>query len=1093
LVLMLLALSFSGSCGKSGGEEAPPPIETTLARERAAARFQRFDFAAARQELAPLIAGEAAEAEDLVRAAAVEFALHEPKRATELLDRAEQRGEPSAAAAFLRGRMAMERGDLDRAVRELRLANSRAPADLATKLALAVALQDDGQFEQAEDLYRELVELGLENGETWYLSALYRLQQMLRGMGREEAARPFTEDWKALAERGISPPGEAVLRLGSLGWVQPPPAYGTQTSPALQAPRFEARTLALPALAHARELSAHDLDGDLRMDVLARTDAGVVVALRTEHGWDVQPVLEGAVVLARAFDLDNDLDLDLGVFTAEGPRFLLRGEAAWEPLETRMPELPAPPRDVVAVDFDHDGDLDLLLVGDFGARLWRNDGAWVAGGAFSDATAEAGLPRDRAFSWCLTEDFDGDSDVDLLMGSDAALFLADNMRAGRFADATQRIGAPPRSASRPIIADFDGDGRPDLFLASETPQWWWQQPDGSFRRDAGLDFAPTADAGAFDLDLDGALDIVWPGGALLAAGLQQQRLVDCAGWPREQYATPPCYADFDDDLAVDALVVDGTEVQLLRGLGAVGNALRLRLLGAKDNQRAVGAIVELRAGEIYRRIYYRGEPLIVGVGPHEKLDVFRVRWPNGLVQTALNRDLADQTGDFALDESLGNFAQESGLVGSCPFLYTWNGETYEFITDVLGITPLGLPLAPGQMVPFDHDEYVLVRGEQLAPRAGRLELVVTEELREVTYLDRVRLEVIDHPADTEVFPNERFTFPPFPEPHVHTLRAPLAPLRALGDDGRDWARELAHEDDVHAAPFERQPPQFHGLAKPWSLELSFDHEAVAQAGKLRLVMTGWFDWSDASVNMAAARHPGIDFIPPILSVPDGQGGWRELGPPVGFPAGKTKTMVIELDPLDLAEDARLRLFCTLQLYWDRITLAVDEDDAELHTHSLEPGTARLWQRGFSERIAATSDQPERFDWSRLDPHARWDQHPGLYTRLGECVELLTAIDDRYVIFGAGDALTISFDATALPPVPAGFRRDYLVFFDGWAKDRDPNTLGALEVAPLPFHGMSSYPYPPNEGFPDGELHQRWREEWNTRPARRWIEPLAPMR
>jgi hypothetical protein len=50
---------------------------------------------------------------------------------------------------------------------------------------------------------------------------------------------------------------------------------------------------------------------------------------------------------------------------------------------------------------------------------------------------------------------------------------------------------------------------------------------------------------------------------------------------------------------------------------------------------------------------------------------------------------------------------------------------------------------------------------------------------------------------------------------------------------------------------------------------------------------------------------------------------------------------------------------------------------------------------------------------------------------------------------------------------------------------------ALEVEPLPFHGMGSYPYPADKSFPDGEVHRTWRAEWNTRPAQDLVPPLAP--
>jgi len=107
--------------------------------------------------------------------------------------------------------------------------------------------------------------------------------------------------------------------------------------------------------------------------------------------------------------------------------------------------------------------------------------------------------------------------------------------------------------------------------------------------------------------------------------------------------------------------------------------------------------------------------------------------------------------------------------------------------------------------------------------------------------------------------------------------------------------------------------------------------------------------------------------------------------------------------------------------------------------------------------------------------------------------LVQQVDDQFVILGSGDALTLRFDAHDLQPPAAGLRRDYLVYLDGWAKDRDPNTIEALEVEPLPFHAMSGYPYRADEHFPDDEAHRNWRAQWNTRPGLRWIRPLSSVR
>ena len=267
---------------------------------------------------------------------------------------------------------------------------------------------------------------------------------------------------------------------------------------------------------------------------------------------------------------------------------------------------------------------------------------------------------------------------------------------------------------------------------------------------------------------------------------------------------------------------------------------------------------------------------------------------------------------------------------------------------------------------------------------------------------------------------------------------------------------------------------------------------MAGAKQLRLVCTGWFYWTDASVNVAAGRTPGVEFVPPVIEVPV-EGGWRPIGPPVGFPAGKTKTMVLDLSEVLDREDPRLRIGSTLRLYWDSIRLAVGGDQ-EQRTTSIEPSSAHLWPRGFSKAIkSAEPHLPERFDWEELAPRPRWNQHPGRYTSFGETLPLVTKVDDQMVVMGSGDALTVRFDGGQLPPLPEGWTRDYLVFLDGWAKDRDPNTVEALYVEPLPFHGMSGYPYGAEEAFPDTEEHRAWRSDWQTREAFQGVLPLSPKR
>ena len=231
----------------------------------------------------------------------------------------------------------------------------------------------------------------------------------------------------------------------------------------------------------------------------------------------------------------------------------------------------------------------------------------------------------------------------------------------------------------------------------------------------------------------------------------------------------------------------------------------------KDNRRGRGAIVEVRIGEHYQRIYWTEERAWIDLRGALYADVVRVTWPNGVVQSVVEHPAGVPL----------SLKQKPGLIGSCPFLYAWDGERFVFVSDVLGITPLGLPMAPGLLVPPDHDEYVLVTGEQLGVREvdGRrtYDLQFTEELREVTYLDKARLIVVDHPEGTEIYPDERFCFPPFAGGETLTTRAPHGPLSAFevdlasgAADGRDWAAELAAIDGDYAAPFEHFEGRFQG-------------------------------------------------------------------------------------------------------------------------------------------------------------------------------------------------------------------------------------------------------------------------------------------
>jgi hypothetical protein len=124
------------------------------------------------------------------------------------------------------------------------------------------------------------------------------------------------------------------------------------------------------------------------------------------------------------------------------------------------------------------------------------------------------------------------------------------------------------------------------------------------------------------------------------------------------------------------------------------------------------------------------------------------------------------------------------------------------------------------------------------------------------------------------------------------------------------------------------------------------------------------------------------------------------------------------------------------------------------------------------------------------PGSNWNPTSGYYTRYGDVRELVDSADDRLVVMGSGDELRLQFSAGSLPQLQPGWKRDFLLRVDGWAKDQDANTAYSQTVEPLPFHGMSAYPYRKSEHYPDDAAHRSYRQQYNTRPALRLVRSLA---
>lgn len=420
-------------------------------------------------------------------------------------------------------------------------------------------------------------------------------------------------------------------------------------------------------------------------------------------------------------------------------------------------------------------------------------------------------------------------------------------------------------------------------------------------------------------------------------------------------------------------------------------------------------------------------------------------------------------------------------------IWTFDGKQFRFISDVLGIAPLGATSGDGQYFPVDHDEYIQIPDEALRAVDGKYEVRVTEELSEVSYLDQIELLSVDHPENVEIVTNEKWKGPPYPEFRLFGVSQRIYPKKARDGEDKNVLPALETRDRNYVDSFRRDR---NGKAELHELTLDFGKQA-APHNRAVLVLNGWVDWADGSTFLGAAQESKEGLIPPYLQVKDAAGNWKTVIQDMGMPDGKPKTIAVDLSGKFLSESREIRIVTNLCVYWDEVFLGNDVDSPQAVISRIPALSGELRFRGFSAvKIDPDRKQPEEFTYANVRAASAWNPTPGLYTRYGDVKEILESVDDRFAILGSGDEVRLQFRADALAGLKPGWKREFILKVDGWAKDRDANTAQSQSVEPLPFHAMSAYPYRLDEHFPQDPVHESYRREYNTRPALRLIRPLV---
>ncbi|MGA8026839.1 MAG: FG-GAP-like repeat-containing protein [Bryobacteraceae bacterium] len=727
-------------------------------------------------------------------------------------------------------------------------------------------------------------------------------------------------------------------------------------------------------------------------------------------------------------------------------------------------------RDISAGDFDNDGLPDLCVLTGTGAALFHNNhGAFTK---FLDLPGTAGATK------ALWLDYDHDYDLDLLLfGPNPVLMRNDGN--GKFEDRTRDFPFVKGNALGAVAFAIREDtaARDVVVSYADRPAVLYRDKlNGVFESEE----LPVIPAGASSLDVqdfnhDGFLDVVSYSPELLAVQNNSGKLVRA-----ENAKTAPSSvrADFNGDNREDyARILPDGSLHIYLNASPSQRWLGVRIEGIKNIKAAVGATVEMKSGAFYDKRIYQGVPLAFAMDGRADADTIRITWPNGLIQNEMHKK-----GGEAL-----NIAEAQRLSGSCPMIFTWNGNAFQFITDVLGVAPLGASSGDGSYFPVDHQEYIQIPGPALKPESGEYRIHITEELHEVSYMDKVQLIAVDHPSAIDIYTNEKFKSPPYPEFRLFGAAKKIHPLRATEDHGRDVTARVARLDQTYPDGF---PHNKAGVAELHTLDLDFGK--VAAENRAALVLNGWVDWADGSTFMGAAQDGKGGLVFPYLQVKDASGKWQTVVQDMGMPSGKPKAMVVDLTDKFLSSSREVRIVTNLCLYWDEIFLIEDARPPRVRLTSIDADSADLHFRGFSRPVIdPTRQQPEQFLYDQVAPVSSWNPTPGLYTRYGDVQTLVKDVDDRLVVMAAGDELKLQFSSAQLPPLPQGWSRDFLLLVDGWAKDADANTAFSQSVTPLPFHAMSAYPYKQNEHFPDDAEHAEYVRDYLTRPALRLIRPLAP--
>lgn len=966
-------------------------------------------------------------------------------RSLELLQTVLNRSPNNVRALYTSGIVNLYLGQTDEAVQFLNKAVAIDPEDSFATYFLGQAHLQAGNYELAQQRLLETLELNSS-----FRSAYWAASTASRRLDDIERATQLIEDYQAFEHNPLSvTAGFSYKQMGPKAEAKSVIADVIERTPMPDGALFGAPQRLDVDMDDPISVSSFDVNQDGTWDLLMSDGNRDITLIGSPDGYLVETLDLGPHLAVAWGDLNNDGSTELVTCSEHGVMFRGFTGSGVQP-GTVITDTMC--QTVRVVDADHDGDLDVLIGGPSGFQIYHND----LNGNFVQHELRTNLASKTSVRQILAEDLDRDRDVDLiLIGENASNRVMRNELTWRYEPFTSLQEFENEALDAITALDVDVDGRLELVSASEAGHleiWRFDDPSWTRRNfEMTVDDVLVLDAQDFNGDGRSDLFVAKRDGFVVvdprtSSVLAEEQLEDL------QIALP-IYVDAASGPAVITASSNGVEIfppgQGRHPFLAIVPSGQTSADQMRSNASGIGTYIKLRAETRWAVAssfsYYSGAsqslmPVMFGSGGADQADYAELLWSDGVTQS----EIALNYGELhKIDELQRQLA-------SCPVVFVWNGEKYEFVSDVLGVAALGYFAEPGVTTPVRTKERLLLPDGMLQPRRGKFEVKIGEPMEEVLYLDSATLLYFDVPVTWAIALDERLNVKsatPSSEPIF--FQEIYEPIRAATNIDSNVIDEITKSDSKAVDPGPVEPRFIGLLSKRSTLTVEFDKELPETNAVL--IADGWVEFPYSQTSFAAYQA-GVEYQAPTIEARDRDGVWQVVAEEFGFPGGMPRQIALPLPTLPSGTNA-LRLRTNLEIYWDRIRVVRAQHLSDSSHQRISPDRAVVRSSGFAHRTTGPQRTPY-YDYDNRHTTGDAKKATGFYTAMGEATELVESVDSAVAIVGSGEEVHLEFSVPESPKI--GYRRYYALEFQGWAKDMDLYTESGDTVEPLPSHdGISA--------------------------------------